>query len=545
MTTTLYDPAVDSDPFALGLLGYGQLPVSPISIDPPSLSATDLFLNVPDLLDSATTDSSGITLDTDGSVFNGLVGLNPLLFAGGIELPTGRTFAATANTGYAGFTNYTIDLGDIDPDDIQPDDLANLEDSLELKPVNPNFPTLDPDVGFTIAFDLTILNESSAANRAGFSLIVVSSDNSKEIELGFKTEGADHVFAQGANFQEAESSSATLDFSTTQTYSLDIEGDTYSLEAGGVEILSGSLRDYNFDPLTSDPPLPEDANPYELPNFIFLGDNTDQAHAEFTLGEVSVLPLATTPDVDAKGGFFDFEAFLRFENPDAIIPTDEVGGIQLAQLFDENFYLENNVDVAAAVAAGRLTSGYEHFVRNGITEGRSPSQLYDETFYRNNNADVDNAVNAGRFASGLEHFLVNGHREGRDPSSLFDQADYLTNYGDVDQAVKDGRIGSAFEHYIEAGAEENRLPLSLFDEAFYLDGNPDVEAAVEAGRFASGFEHFASVGQTENRRPSQLYDEASYLDNNGDVATAVTAGRYASGFDHYQQFGRFEGRQVF
>ena len=244
------------------------------------------------------------------------------------------------------------------------------------------------------------------------------------------------------------------------------------------------------------------------------------------------------------GGFFDFEAFLRFQDPDASIPDDEVGGLELAQLFDEGFYLSQNPDVAQAVNEGSVESGFEHFASFGIREGRNPSVLYDEAFYLNANPDVAQAVSARSFASGLEHFLLFGHWEKRDPSNVFSQTDYLASNPDVLGVLNDGLLGSGFEHYIEFGVEENRLPLSLYSEGFYLLSNPDVQAAVSAGNFASGLEHFVQFGQREGRAPSHIYDEASYLALNSDVAAAVANGDFISGFDHYQQFGRFEGRQV-
>ena len=243
--------------------------------------------------------------------------------------------------------------------------------------------------------------------------------------------------------------------------------------------------------------------------------------------------------------FFDFEEFLQAQNPNAAVPTLEIGGLQLAQLYDETFYLRHNPDVANAVRVGAFSSGFDHFVNFGVREGRNPSVLYDEAFYLDANLDVAQAVSAGYFASGFEHFLLFGHRENRNPSHLFNQADYLTNYGDVAQAVNDGWLSSGFAHYVHFGAEENRLPLSLYEENFYLANHPDVAAAVSAGAFNSGLEHFIQFGQQEGRAPSTLYNEASYLALNADVAAAVATGSFNSGFEHYELFGRFEARQVF
>ncbi|MGD1928410.1 MAG: cadherin-like domain-containing protein [Leptolyngbyaceae cyanobacterium] len=269
----------------------------------------------------------------------------------------------------------------------------------------------------------------------------------------------------------------------------------------------------------------------------------------YTIQDDEGLTTTATVSIQINGlqsEFFDFERFLQEQNPAAVAPADTIGGLPLAQLYDESFYLSENPDVAAAVASGDLSSGYEHFITSGISEGRSPSVLYDEAFYLSSNPDVAAAVNAGDLNSGLEHFLNTGHIEGRDPSALFDQSDYLAANPDVANAVTDGSFDSGFDHYVSIGAEESRSPdLSLYNESFYLSNNLDVVAAVSAGDISSGYDHFISAGQIEGRAPSALYNEASYLSLNPDVAAAIDAGDLVSGFQHYESAGRFEGRFVF
>ena len=170
------------------------------------------------------------------------------------------------NTGYAGYTNY---------------DIVSLFPP-EVALVNSEFPDLVPDEGFTISFDVAVNSEESVTpNRAGFSVIVVSSDGSGEIELGF---AEDRIFAQADGFVSGEE----VAFDTTDEidYELEIEGSSYRLFADGTQILTGPLRDYDFDPAVSEPPLP--FSPYDLPNFLFFGDNTDQSSATFTLDEIAV-----------------------------------------------------------------------------------------------------------------------------------------------------------------------------------------------------------------------------------------------------------------
>jgi VCBS repeat-containing protein len=247
-----------------------------------------------------------------------------------------------------------------------------------------------------------------------------------------------------------------------------------------------------------------------------------------------------------NGGMFDYAQFLRYQNLDAAVPTDQVNGLPIAQFFDEQYYLATNPDVAGAVATGNLASGYSHFVQAGQFEGRNPSILYIEEYYLDTASDVAAGVVTGNIANGLVHFLNTGVTEQRSSSPFFNQQVYLDENGDVLEAVRQGNLGSGFEHYIQAGANELRDPqLFLYNEAYYLQNNTDVAAAVSNGQFADGFEHFVSVGQTEGRAPSMLFNETSYLALNPDVAAAVEAGSLVSGFSHYVQAGRFEGREVF
>lgn len=49
-------------------------------------------------------------------------------------------------------------------------------------------------------------------------------------------------------------------------------------------------------------------------------------------------------------------------------------------VFDESFYLANNPDVAAAVAAGTFSSGLDHYIQFGEAEGRSGIPFGEESY---------------------------------------------------------------------------------------------------------------------------------------------------------------------
>lgn len=137
------------------------------------------------------------------------------------------------------------------------------------------YPPLDRVGGYQVLFTVQVMTETHISrNRAGFSLLVMSSDK-RGIELGF---WADEIWAQegGASqpFTHAEGTTFTTTADLT-SYRLSVLGNSYTLAADGSTVLSGTLRDY-----TLAPPPPLLLNPYNTPNLIFLGDDTSSAQAK-------------------------------------------------------------------------------------------------------------------------------------------------------------------------------------------------------------------------------------------------------------------------
>lgn len=157
--------------------------------------------------------------------------------------------------------------------------------------------TLNQTTGYTITFtmqlnsatDNTGSNSVGNPTRAAFSILAVSSNTSKAIEIGFR---ANEIFAQTASFTVPAAQSTTFNTSTAlNTYKLTVFNDNYYLTSGATNLINGSLVDYTtFNPSTSTPPLP--FNPYNTSSLIFLGDNTGKESGVFTLGDVT---LDTTP----------------------------------------------------------------------------------------------------------------------------------------------------------------------------------------------------------------------------------------------------------
>ena len=170
--------------------------------------------------------------------------------------------------------------------------------------VNSSFPTLDQNSGYSIFFNVGLdtandFSDTNNNNRAAFSITAIGAGN-EGIEIGFDT---DQIFAQSSNFTQAETQSFTT--STSTDYQLTVSGNAYQLLAdtgsGFSTVINGSLRTYDFDPSVSNPPLGS-FNPYEIPNFLFFGDNTGEAYGTFTLGEISVETVNVPFDVSPTLG---------------------------------------------------------------------------------------------------------------------------------------------------------------------------------------------------------------------------------------------------
>lgn len=112
-----------------------------------------------------------------------------------------------------------------------------------------------------------------------------------------------------------------------------------------------------------------------------------------------------------------------------------------AALFNDQFYLTQNPDVAAAGANPKA-----HYLSFGAKEGRDPNKLFDTDYYLARNTDVRNAgINP------LEHYASFGFREARDPGPTFDVDLYL-------QANPDVRLVGIdpLAHYLNFGEAEGR-----------------------------------------------------------------------------------------
>lgn len=135
--------------------------------------------------------------------------------------------------------------------------------------------------------------------------------------------------------------------------------------------------------------------------------------------------------------------------------------IKQTGLFNREYYLENNADVAY-----QQIPPLRHYVAYGDREGRLPMAFFDPLYYRSRARGRTRHVNA------LLHYVYVGRYRCFSPSPWFDVRYYLAQNKDV------ARSGiEPLYHYLNYGGLEGRSPNPQFDGTYYLRNNPDVRAA--------------------------------------------------------------------
>ncbi|WP_051656470.1 hypothetical protein [Butyrivibrio sp. AE3004] len=84
---------------------------------------------------------------------------------------------------------------------------------------------------------------------------------------------------------------------------------------------------------------------------------------------------------------------------------------QIIAVYDENYYLSNNPDVAQSTG-GDSAATLQHFLKYGIKEGRAGNAEFNVSIYRAKNADLDAAF-GDDLAKYYQHYVNNGKLENR------------------------------------------------------------------------------------------------------------------------------------
>lgn len=207
--------------------------------------------------------------------------------------------------------------------------------------------------------------------------------------------------------------------------------------------------------------------------------------------------------------FYDDLDSYRGQSGSPVFLTDSTGEIDIVGIVSHEGYWPvdmNGVLKLNSYMVNQINDWADNSINSPSQGGISETPTFNEDWYLNQNTDVANAVRAGWFNSGEQHWKQYGWKEGRDPCETFSTKFYLTVYPDVAAAGM-----NPLEHYQKWGESEGRWP--QIDEAAYLARYTDVDDKFSG----TASQHYAQYGRNEGRRaeaPEIGYDESDYLISN-------------------------------
>ncbi len=155
--------------------------------------------------------------------------------------------------------------------------------------------------------------------------------------------------------------------------------------------------------------------------------------------------------------------------------------------FDPMVYRDRYTDLA-----GKTNDQLkQHWLKNGIKEGRCASPFLDLAYYRDNNPDLKETY-GNDFTALYNHFITKGYKEQRKFSRVFDAKYYLQKNPEVLTSFKENFL----LHYIKYGIKENRRASEIFDVNYYWFIRPDV-AEAWPGDYEMATRHYAGHGVRE------------------------------------------------
>ncbi|HEY9848045.1 MAG TPA: hypothetical protein V6D28_01195 [Leptolyngbyaceae cyanobacterium] len=216
-----------------------------------------------------------------------------------------------------------------------------------------------------------------------------------------------------------------------------------------------------------------------------------------------------------------------------------------SRLYNNSFYLQLYPDVAAAIADS--LTGIGHYLEFGQYENRIASTEFSNNFYLQQNTDVAAAVNAGTIRSGFEHYAKFGVVEGRfandvlrEPSAIYVSYNGAGNAGDIVQFAPNF---SGIKRFI--GGNNEGVDLDILGNLYQAG---DVSPGAGSLRIISNIANRADGEVFSPIRDREIRGAQTQLINPKGFAIAQTAGFAIiadNGAQNLKVFGSSAGGDVF
>ena len=187
------------------------------------------------------------------------------------------------------------------------------------------------------------------------------------------------------------------------------------------------------------------------------------------------------------------------------------GGRLLEALFDPAWYLDRYSDAVEALAEQESVTALDHYLTEGLSDGRPGTPFFDAEWYLDTYPDVPVSGRRSRHVEGLEHYLTAGYREGRNPNPIFDERWYGQRYREALRGS--GEYLNGYHHFLAEGAAAGFSPSPLFDELWYRRVHPDVGAAIDGGLLTSAYHDYMCCRPRAERCPCPYFDPVWYGNN--------------------------------
>lgn len=231
----------------------------------------------------------------------------------------------------------------------------------------------------------------------------------------------------------------------------------------------------------------------------------------------------------------------------------------------EHGFIDNGSDVARflgssagttklGVADATAIAQYFGLTQNAATSGGLDySAVFDADYYANRYPDLYNLY--GHDEQRLfQHFLNNGMKEGRQASAEFDPAYYKQTYTDLAEQFGNNNV-TYYVHYIRCGKAEGRKGAgevklacyrgvdysSVYNFDYYTSHNSDVAKAFSMDPVRT-IAHFVYNGMKEGRQANSEFDPEYYQATYSDLRKAF-GNNMKLYYQHYMQYGKKEGRK--
>jgi len=218
-------------------------------------------------------------------------------------------------------------------------------------------------------------------------------------------------------------------------------------------------------------------------------------------------------------------------------------------VFDVQYYLRTNPDLVEAFGKD-YEAALNHWINNGIPEGRRGSEAFDPSWYLKKNGEVARQYGATNYYGAIEHYMKTGRAQGLAGTGtgrvitrrsalnhpyIFDARFYLDSNPDLRESLGPDNLVGATQHWLNKGLREGRTASPVFDVQYYRRNTR------EEGSYAQALNYWFTTGLAQGQRGSRLFDVRYYLRNNRDVAKACGKD-YEKALNHWLTRGLSEGR---